>query len=370
MKGYDDICPVAEFAHEMRQTRQSERWHKEGDVLTHTEMVVEALDGLPAFAELPERQKTVLSCAAWLHDIGKIKQTRVVDGEFEAPHHAAVGSRMARRALWLSKGLCGEQDKMLLRETIVLLIRHHTFPPHAIEMEDAKLRLHSIASNGLLVPDFSMKLLCLLGRADITGHICEDKNEMLLNISLCEELAKEEDCFDQPFHFPSPYVRRKYLDGADVWIDQSLFDDTWGTVTMMSGLPGTGKDTWIGQNLPDIPMVSLDEIRRERKISPTKEQGFVANLAKQRAKEYLRRHQPFVWNATNITPTMRRQLVELFESYGANVRIVYLETDWQTLLERNASREDAVPQLAIEAMLDKLEPPCVHEAAQVDWISV
>lgn len=88
------------------------------------------------------------------------------------------------------------------------------------------------------------------------------------------------------------------------------------------------------------------------------------------AKEYLRRHQPFVWNATNISQTMRQQLVALFESYKARVHIVYLEADWRTLLERNNAREEAVPQSAIETMLGKLELPEVHEATHVDWIAV
>lgn len=54
--------------------------------------------------------------------------------------------------------------------------------------------------------------------------------------------------------------------------------------------------------------------------------------------------------------------------HKARAHIVYLETDWQTLLARNASREDAVPQTVIENMLGKLELPEAHEAARVDWI--
>ena len=73
-------------------------------------------------------------------------------------------------------------------------------------------------------------------------------------------------------------------------------------------------------------------------------QGYIANIAKEQAKEYLRHHQPFVWNTTNITQEMRQQLISLFEGYKARVNIIYLETDWQTLLERNRSREAAVPQ--------------------------
>ncbi|MDE7349538.1 MAG: hypothetical protein K2N25_00590 [Muribaculaceae bacterium] len=41
-----------------------------------------------------------------------------------------------------------------------------------------------------------------------------------------------------------------------------------------------------------------------------------------------------------------------------------------TLLDRNHSRVDSVPQSAIETMLGKLELPEVHEASEVSWISM
>lgn len=357
------------LAEKMRQTPQSRRWHGEGDVLTHTEMVVRELTGISEFQQLTYRQQKILTAAAWLHDIGKGPQSRQIGDEIEAPNHAGIGSRMAREELWLGNGLCGAPDVMQMREAIALLVRYHSFPPHAIDSQDAKARLHKIAANGLLAPDFSFKMLCLLSKADMMGRICGDKGEMLDQIALCEEFAKEEGCYDAPYPFPTDLTRRAFLDGRDIWKDQPLYDGTWGEVVLMSGLPGTGKDTWIRENLPDIPMVSLDDLRRELKISPTAAQGFVANAAKEQAKELLRKYQPFVWNATNITANTRRQLISLFESYKARVRIVYLETDWQTQQLRNASRPYPVPVPVILSMLSKLTPPEAHEAAQVDWLA-
>lgn len=82
----------------------------------------------------------------------------------------------------------------------------------------------------------------------------------------------------------------------------------------------------------------------------------------------MRHREPFVWNATNITMQMRESLVSLFETYHARVRIVYLETEWHTLLDRNRSREAVVPQNAIEAMLEKMTLPEANEARKVEWI--
>ena len=73
----------------------------------------------------------------------------------------------------------------------------------------------------------------------------------------------------------------------------------------MSGLPGAGKDTWIARHAPDLPVISLDMIRRELKVTPADDQGAVAALAKSRARELLRRQQSFIWNATNITRALR-----------------------------------------------------------------
>lgn len=358
------------YEERLRQTPQSPVFHAEGDVLAHTRMVCDALKQLPEYQALGERQQHILYIAALLHDIGKIPTTVFVNGDWHTPHHAPTGSRMVRELLWKDYGLCGQKDLMEVREAICLLIRYHSYPPVAIERENPQLRLHRMAANSLLVPDFSIKMLSMLCKADMMGRKCVDQQEVMEKIVMCEELAKEEGCYESYYPFPSSYTQRAFLAGRDVWKNQELYDDTWGEVILMSGLPGTGKDTWLKNNKPDLPVISLDNIRRVNKISPTAEQGKVANLAREQAKEYLRRHQSFIWNATNITAQMRESLISLFETYHARVRIVYLETDWQTLLERNRSREDAVSQSVIEKMLGKMTLPEVCEARKVEWVVV
>lgn len=358
------------FEERMRQTPQSPVWHGEGDVYTHTMMVADALKNLPDYQQLNDAQKHILTIAALLHDVGKVPTTTLNVGECKAPHHSSTGSRIARELLWKEYGMCGEPELMKIREAICLLIRYHSFPPHAIDLEDAWLRLHKIASNGLLVPDFTIRMLCILCKADMLGRKCNDQQQMLEQISLCEELASEEGCLDGCYPFKTDVVRRACLSGQDVWKEQELYDESWGEVIMLSGLPGTGKDTWINTNLPNLPMISLDNIRREHRISPKAEQGFVANLAREQAKEYLRKHQPFVWNATNITTQMRESLINLFEAYKARVRIVYLETTWNNQRERNSQREHAIPNNVLENMLGKLVLPEACEARTVEWISI
>ena len=359
------------FAEQMKHTEQSPKYHGEGNVYTHTQMVCKALISLDEYKELDETKQNILYAAALLHDIGKTKTTVFQDDDWHSPHHAATGSRMARELLFKEFNMGGTKELMQMRETICTLIRFHSFPPHAITFEEGffgTVKMHRIAANSLLMPDFSIKMLCILAKADTLGRICDDQAEILEKIEFCKELAIEEGCYEGCYNFPSAQTRRKFLRGDNVWKDSDLYDNTWGTVYMMSGLPGVGKDYTIAKELGDIPMVSLDEIRRKNKVKATDNQGAVANAAKEFAKDHLRKHESFVWNATNLTSQMREQLVDLFESYGANVKIIYVESSYDTLSKQNKNRTAVVPQDVIDNMIKKLSPPLAYEAREVVWI--
>ena len=358
---------LSSFVIPMSRTEQNPEFHAEGDVWTHTRQVCEALVKLDSFRELSVEKQQAAFLAALLHDIGKIPTTRWEDDKWTSPNHTLVGSKMAREFLW-QLGFCGNPEKQQLRETVCNLIRYHSFPPHAIDDPDGKRKLMAIAANGQNCPMFTIKLLCILCEADALGRECADKAHMVEQIYLCEELARENDCYEAPFLFPAAYTRYGYLSGKDIAPELELYDDTWGEVILMSGLPGTGKDTWIKENCPDIPMISLDEIRKEMKITPTDNQSKVLEIARERARELLRKQQPFVWNATNLSPMVRAKQIKLFAQYHASVRIVYLETDWQEQLRRNGDRPDAVPEEAICHMLKELIPPEGKEAHTVQWL--
>ena len=125
---------------------------------------------------------------------------------------------------------------------------------------------------------------------------------MLEQVDLCAELAQENNCYDHPFAFRSAYTKYSYLTGKDIALEVELYDDTWGEVILMSGLPGTGKDTWITEHYPNLTMISLDEIRKEFKISPMDNQSKVVEIARERSRELLRKKQPFVWKLLNCLP--------------------------------------------------------------------
>jgi predicted kinase len=143
------------------------------------------------------------------------------------------------------------------------------------------------------------------------------------------------------------------------------YDDTWGEVTLLSGLPGAGKDTWLTGQGGQLPVISLDIVRDELGVNPEDDQGTVVSVAKEQARELLRRRQPFIWNATNLTRRLRDPLVELFMGYGARVRIVAVDAPLSRAIERNRQRPSPVPEAVIRRLAARAEPPDLTEAHRI-----
>ncbi|MCL1913557.1 MAG: AAA family ATPase [Eubacteriaceae bacterium] len=354
----------------MSQTQQEAKWHGEGDVLAHTKMVCENLVRLPEWERLGRNGQQMLFIAALLHDAGKIYSTRLDAGQLVAPNHSIIGERLSRVLLWKTFGMAGNTNYRDFRETVCALVRHHSKPVHFYTDDDACRKTVSFASIGGLANGYTNELLYILGKADLLGRVSSDTAVQLDALEYFKELSIEAGCFTSPLNFPDPYSRYAYLSGRKILPGQKLHNDTWGTAILMSGISGTGKDTYISKHFPDLPVVSLDSIRREMGFSPVGPQGKTVRAARERAKEYLRSKQPFVWNATSIKPSLRRSQVDLFIQYKAFVKIVFLETTWEETIRRNKKRKEMVPEKAISKMLDELVLPQYYEAHEIEWIAL
>lgn len=350
--------------------RQNPVYHGEGDALCHTRLVMEALEKLPGFPALDEEAREMMRLAAALHDLGKKTCTRLEEGQWVSPHHSAVGAAMARELLMTRWGWCGSPEAIERREALCALVRWHMRPTHLLGFEEPDRALRQMAAMGELTPDFSMERLAMLAEADQRGRLCADQKEQLDSVALFNELAREEGCWRRPFLYPDAVSRYADLSGRNVMPGQQVYDSAWGTVVMLSGLPGTGKDTYRAAHFAAWPMVSLDETRRALGASPTGDQGAVIQRAQEEARALLRRKEPFVFNATNLSAMLRGKWIRLFHQYGAKVKIIYLETAWAERERRNFSRSEAVPEAAVSNMLRGMTLPALTEAEEVLWVSV
>jgi predicted kinase len=324
--------------------------HGEGNVLVHTRMVVDALFGSTEWPLLPPVERRVLLWAALLHDVAKPASTRVdVDGRISARGHSYKGQLMARRILWEMGAPFWE------RERICHLITHHQVPFFLLERKAPERLAHLISLQT------RCDLLAILAEADARGRTATDVARLLDNIALFREFCDEQGCLDRPRAFASDHSRFLYFRKDSFPPDYEAYDDCQNRVTLLSGLPASGKDTWIAVHSGDREVISLDGLRAVLGIAPTDGQGAVVAAARERARAALRARRPFVWNATNLSRQIRGSLINLCADYRAKIEIVYVEAGPEELARRNGARRNPIPAKAIERMLERWEVPDLSE---------
>lgn len=341
----------------LKHTEQDSEYHAEGNVWIHTKMVVNALMSDSSWTNHTAENQNILFASGLMHDVAKAWTTIEEAGRIRAPRHAKKGARFSRSFLYRLREAPSFRD----REQIFHLIRYHGLPLWFWDKVDPRKFVFKAA----LHTDFN--LLANLVKADILGRICSDQDELLGRLDYFLEFCEQHQCISGSFPFADQLTRFTYFRKEESEPTYQPFDDYRSEVILMVGIPGSGKNTWIEKQGPGWPIVSLDAIRRKHKISPKANQGKVAQMAREEAKTYLRKGENFIWNATNITKSLRSSLVDLFETYRAKTRIIYLETSYTNLLERNRSRTFPVPKNVLEKMIDKLEIPELDEAPLVEY---
>jgi len=348
------------WVNDMQFVEQHKRHHAEGNVAIHTQMVLAELEKLESCQQLNEQQREILWTSALMHDVEK-RSTSVDEGNgiISANGHARRGEYTVRTVLYRDV-----RTPFLIREDIANLVRLHGLPLWFLDKPDAERKILEASLK------LDMKMLKALSEADTRGRICEHPDALLDTLEYFEIFCKDHHCWDKAREFKTPNARFHYFNTPDSYVDYLPFDNFKCKVILLSGLPGMGKDHYIDSLPKDLPVISLDDIRRKHKLSPTDKSanGWVVQQAKEQAREYLRKEQDFIWNATNITRMMRTQLVDLFTSYNAMVKIVYIEKPYDIWRTQNSNREYPLPETVLDTMLQKLEMPQLIEAHEVEYM--
>ncbi|HEY8599203.1 MAG TPA: AAA family ATPase [Thermomicrobiales bacterium] len=351
---WDAACATFPILASLDSCPQDPRHHAEGDVGVHTRMVLAALVALPAFRALDREAREEVYAAALLHDIGKPGCTRhESDGTITSRGHSRRGAILARRLLW-ERGC-----EPVRRERVVALIRWHQTPFHLLTRADA--RPLALAISWTTRADH----LAVLAAADARGRIAADGGALIESVALFAEYCADLGCLDRPYPFPSARARVAYFRDPTRDPDYAPFGDGRARVTLLSGLPGAGKDRSIAEHGGEQPVVGLDAIRAALRVEPTEPQGAVIAHARELAREHLRAGRSFIWNGTNLSRTQRAQTLDLCHAYDAVVEIVYVEAAHRDLWRRNAARSRAVPEAVITRLLSRWEVPDATEAACV-----
>ncbi len=354
----DDILAWAEtqsWCRAMAECAQDAEWHSEGNVWTHTKMVCQQLTMLEEWSSLTQADETVLIFTALFHDAAKplTSQLDPQTGRITTPNHAVKGEHLVSGAL---RDLGCELET---RERIARLVRFHGRPAFLLERSDPNyevVRLSWLVEN---------RLLYLFALADTRGRYTDSMSRPEENLQYWKLTAKENGCYDRPYAFANAQARFTFFRQSEPNLHYVPHEDYACQVTVMSGLPGSGKDTWLLQNRADLPVVPLDDIRGELNVDPTSNQGKVNQLARERCREFLRSKTSFAFNATNTMKETRGRWLDLFADYHARIEIVYVEPTFNLLLKQNKGRSNPVPENVIRKLAAKCEPPTWTEAHAV-----
>ena len=347
-----DAFPQLEQA---KTTPQDPVYHAEGDVWTHTQMVVRELLADADYARLTRQERETVFLSALLHDVAKCSTTEVdASGRVSQPGHSRRGAIDARLMLW-EAGAPVDQ-----REAICRLIAVHQVPFFAFGHSRRGVAPEFLVRE--LSWQVDLHLLAMLARADIRGRICPDVGKVLVDIELFRELALEEGCLRAPRRFASAETAVRYFRGAELHPDYALHEEPGSRVIVMCGLPAAGKNRWVAQHHGGLPVVSFDDARAELGLRHGENEGAAAHRAVDKAKGLLRAKAPFVWNATHLSKQMRGKTLDLCLAYGAQVELVHMEASKSVLLARNSRRDTTLSNADLLRMLPRWEVPLPTEA--------
>lgn len=290
-------------------------------------------------------QELELICAALLPGIG-LPPSAPEEERTSSRARALVEARAARVALW-EAGI-----PVLTRERVCQLVALRGLPLRVSALRDPERSLRRAA--------LSVPLPWLARLAEAEARARPERDELLASVELFRELVAAGGL--EGARFADPWSRFRYFRDPSRDPAGPVYDASRAEVVLTSGPPGVGKSTWCRRERGEWPRVSLDELRAELKVSPRDDQGPVAALARARAREYLRAERSFVWEGTNLSADLRRQVVDLCDAYGARVRLVCVEAPAALATARNRARSEPVPEAAIARMLRRWDFPDLAEA--------
>jgi len=164
LQALDDMGVLERYypeLHALKATMQRPDYHAEGDVFTHTKMVLD--EASRVVRRFPEgKDALIIMLAALTHDIGKPVTTNISEktGYPAQPGHEDAGVSLARELL---RKLTNEPDVM---EEVEFLVRNHLTPPRYYWAQDTAFR-RLINRHGLK----RLELLAAVSEADVLGRL-------------------------------------------------------------------------------------------------------------------------------------------------------------------------------------------------------
>jgi predicted kinase len=362
----DEFLTVFPQLNKLKTTIQDKHFHAEGDVWTHTKMVCDELFKNQEYIVAKDDSKFVMFYSALLHDISKPVCTKVEDdGRVTSKGHSKMGAVDVRILLWKAN------VPFDLRERICNIIANHQVPFFAFDdkSKDGKqLRTPEFLAN-FLSWQLNLNELLVVAKSDMLGRTYVEKQKSIDDIDLFKMICDEQKCLFNPKEFPSVATRMKYFETNGGIDPNYIFHKDYGSkVIVLSGIPASGKNTWVKNNVEsNIDVVSFDDEVERLNLKHSGNIGQAVHAATDKAKVLLANKDSFVFNATHLSRQMRDKTIDLVHRYNGEVKIVYLEAPYEEILKRNSQRDTTLRNNKIEEMLFKWDVPTKIESEEIEF---
>lgn len=290
------------FAESLLVEHENPKYHKEGNVLTHTLMV---------FNEANLDEDEVMAIIALLHDLGKPLAARYEDGRKMFTKHEGISTFLSvnflKELLELNK-----IDKDEFWYILNVINAHGDF----IKYKDSKKHWDLYRYESL-----KFEWLKSFNKYD-------DKGRISINPYIKPDIRLTFESLKRKFNEDKPYV---------------VFN---------IGVPATGKTTWVNRNLDeDVEIISrdgvLEKYGREKKLGCTyseiwsnltdEDQKEIDNIFDQKLKSLQDENKNICIDMTLISYKSRRKMLSKIKN---NYQVVYLNfiADYEDILKRNKKR--------------------------------
>lgn len=137
----------------------------------------------------------------------------------------------------------------------------------------------------------------------------------------------------------------------------------FGVLTVLVGLPGSGKSTWADENAGKAVIISTDQIRGELNGDPADQRNGskVWATAYNRARYWLHLGFNVIFDATNCGRANRHAVLKELKDHAREVNAIFFNISKAECKRRNAARDRVVPDEVIDRMAERLSVPTKEE---------
>ena len=360
------------YLEQLKSTQQNPRYHAEGNVYEHTLMVLDQYEQHIQSFDLTEDEQEILYWTAVLHDIGKPKMTRWVNGRWKAAGHERAGVPIARTLLLNRPELTQAQ-----RNRILSLIRWHHIPLRW-GLQDLPINAYKYVATHT-----DLRLLGIFSQFDVAGRICENQEHVLRLIEhfndyivpvVEEELGGFEDMqtrFRQATQLQKNMLWKALQDRNFQQVAQTLEESHVSFVPKASpatcyitiGIPYSGKTAYVQKNLGWHPYFDMSQFEP---ISPShfEKENYHAGVPEMRQflQNNLSQGQSVVVDGRNLCQSWRQHITECARSLHARIQYIFFDRSLEEIIDNSRQAEMPIAVHAIRESYESLDLPHPWEA--------